>query len=61
MKNGRSNQPCISIKFCTELSKVQVLQCEYRSETSIMSSVFANSYLTKIRRVIEKLEVVLTI
>ena len=29
MKNVRSNQPCISMNFCTEFSKAQVLPCEY--------------------------------
>ena len=30
MKNVRCSQPCISMNFCTEFSKAQVLQCEYR-------------------------------
>ena len=30
MKNVRSSQPCISMNFCTEFSKAQVLPCEYR-------------------------------
>ena len=29
MKNVRSNQPCISMNFCTELIKAQVFPCDY--------------------------------
>ena len=30
MENVRSSQPCISMNFWTEFSKVQVFLCEYR-------------------------------
>ena len=31
MKNVRSSQPCISMNFCIEFSKAQVLPREYRN------------------------------
>ena len=30
MKNVRSSQTCISMNFCSEFSKAQVLPCEHR-------------------------------
>ena len=30
MKNVRNSQPCISMNFCTEFIKAQVIPCEYR-------------------------------
>ena len=33
MKNVKSSQPCISMNFCTEFGKPQVIPCEYHQST----------------------------
>ena len=53
MKNVRSSLPCISINFCTELSKAQVLPCGIVKETTIMleadSDVFVYEVIKSFR------------